>query len=482
MSINNDNYFESIAAFRAEYTRLILEALQEGVAAVKVAVSSNKFIGTYHDYPSLRYKDNGLPDFSSSSYGGPVEYRNCFGGPASLINEDKLNTFNRLVDFVRAHPELQDRFVHKNWAGSIKKLDIELDSVMIKSTIKDAIERYIHTNISFEFDEEKACEAVAPSISYIFDQTLSIDIVVPVLFVNFEFDNHEIANGVYIKRLSESYQLARHKLISYNISTHQPVLSSATHALVFTNWSVPNQKHIWDSNILWQPRAYPIDLIDKFFGALRIATCIDTGYAQLLSAAIGWSAHCKAGLPYLAGASVRTYPSFFEDYYWNQEIIPKISVSDIKSISSVYNQLIEAKENSIDLAVKRLNRCLIRDSEEDSVLDATIALEALLSDDGNQEMTHKLAMRVGAISKLSANFSKSTQEAFRDIKEIYSYRSAIVHGSKNVDKKKLITVNAEHKVEAHALAVEYLRMLLKVLLENPVYRDPKKIDSDILLG
>ncbi len=124
----------------------------------------------------------------------------------------------------------------------------------------------------------------------------------------------------------------------------------------------------------------------------------------------------------------------------------------------------------------------MRDSEEDSVLDATIALEALLSDDGNQEMTHKLAMRVGAITKLAKNFTKSPQQAFKDIKSIYSYRSAIVHGSRSLDKKRMIQIDENKKVTAHSLAIEYLRVLLKVLLENPEYRTPQKIDSDLLLG
>ncbi|ELN5458123.1 hypothetical protein RZ418_004137, partial [Salmonella enterica] len=133
-------------------------------------------------------------------------------------------------------------------------------------------------------------------------------------------------------------------------------------------------------------------------------------------------------------------------------------------------------------SVKRLNQCLVRDSEEDSVLDATIALEALLSDDGNQEMTHKLAMRVGALANLDRNFGKSPQQAFKDIKSIYAYRSAIVHGSKTLDKKRVIKIDDNKETTTHSLSVEYVRFVLKTLLENPQYRDPRVIDSELLLG
>ena len=152
------------------------------------------------------------------------------------------------------------------------------------------------------------------------------------------------------------------------------------------------------------------------------------------------------------------------------------------TISKIFGLLSDSEENSIDLSVKRLNQCLVRDSEEDSVLDATIALEALLSDDGNQEMTHKLAMRVGALVNLDSSFNKTPQQAFKDIKSIYAYRSAIVHGSKKLDKKRVIKLEDNNETTTHSLAVDYLRFVLKVLLENPKYRDPKLVDSELLLG
>lgn len=125
---------------------------------------------------------------------------------------------------------------------------------------------------------------------------------------------------------------------------------------------------------------------------------------------------------------------------------------------------------------------MVRDNEEDSVLDATIALEALLSDDGSQEMTHKLAMRVGELSKLECNFSKSPHQAFKDIKSIYSYRSAIVHGSKNLEKKRVIKIDESNNISVNLLSIEYLRLVLKVLLQHKKYRDPIEIDSALLLG
>lgn len=192
--------------------------------------------------------------------------------------------------------------------------------------------------------------------------------------------------------------------------------------------------------------------------------------------------HNKSDLPYVQGATVRSYPGWFENYYWNIETVPSVSNEEMEQIAMQYNSIASATENSIHLSVKRLNQCLVRDNEEDSVLDATIALEALLSDDGNQEMTHKLAMRIGALSRIDKSINRTPFESFGDVKKIYAYRSAIVHRSKGFDKKKVIKIDEENEVNAHVLAVDYLRMILRVLLVHPEYRNPKTIDEELLLN
>lgn len=484
MNTDEETIFNLIAKHRDEYSALMLLAFKEGLASVSNAVASKKYIGTYYDFPTLSYSDNGLPSLSSSLLNGPIEYKGCFGalGREPLINEDQLETFNNLVIFVKQHSDLHERFIPENYNTKKESLNIDIGAIQIKSSIKDAIERYIHLNNSFEYEETKAISIIKPFVSYVFNEKLDIDIVIPLLFLDFDTDDYEISENVFLQRIKDKYHLSRYKLGPYNVSANQYVASSATHALVLKGWHVPNQKHMWNFDILSKPSAYPLDFIETFFGALRIGTDIDTGYAQIFSVARGWCAHAKANLPYIQGTTVRAYPSWFENYYWNIDVVPKLSKDTIDKLRSIFNQLINAKENSINLAIKRLNRCLVRDSEEDSVLDATIALEALLSDDGNQEMTHKLAMRVGAITKLSKDFKKTPQQAFKDIKSIYAYRSAIVHGSKSLDKKRMIKIDENEKVTAHSLAIDYLRVLLKVLLENADYREPKKIDSDLLLG
>lgn len=480
----DNNIFELIKGYKQEFRSLLLSAMKDGLAEVAKVVPNQQYIGTYHRWPSLSFNHNGLPTLSSSSFHGPKEYRQCFTSWAGkpLIAEDNIPSFTAFVNFISKRQDLESRFYLKEWEDKDDEHQIDFSKISILSTIKDAIERYAHVYKSFEVDEIRASSIIDPIENYIFCESLEIDIVIPILFIDFEFDRHQICDGIEIRRLDDQFHMARCGIRSYNVSVNDSVLSSATHGLVFKGWEVPNAKNIYHFDILRNLYAYPIDRIDKFFGALRIVTSFDTGYAQIISAANNWIVHCMADLPYVEGVTTRSYPPRLEDYYWNLDCIPKMSVNDVKEVEDIYVKLVEAKENSINIALKRLNNCMVRDNEEDSILDASIALEALLSDDNNREMTHKLAMRVGALSRLSEDFKKSPQQAFEDIKNIYKFRSAIVHGSKSSEKKRVIKINEKNEVPTQSLAVEYLRHLLKILIKIPKYRDPKKIDNELLLG
>ncbi|WP_275270517.1 HEPN domain-containing protein [Limnobacter sp. P1] len=484
MTDQGSSYFASIQQYRAEYRELFIAAFKDGLRLVGEAKDSGKYIGTHFDFPKLTFDKNGLPQLSSTTGSGPVDYSGCFtsfGGKA-LINEDEIDSFSNLVQYVRSRETLLKRFSLAVEPPPMGKIKLEVDKIQVLAAVKDALDRYIHKFNIFEYQDQYAEEVVAPVLSYIFDERLSIDICVPILFLDFDVDEHELAGGLAIIRIPEEQHLARYKVNSHNTSAHKSVILAATHALVFKDWYVPNSERMWDFNILGDARAYPRDFIERFFGAIRICSASKTGYSQMYSVYKGWENYPKADLPCVQGVTVRAYPSEFEDYHWNIDKVPLISSDQLDQITKVFEQLSNATENSIILSLKRLNRCLVRDDEEDAVLDATIALEALLSDDGKQEMTHKLAMRVGALAGLDASFGRNAAEAFRDIKSIYGYRSAIVHGSRNLEKSRMVKIDDKTRKPAHNLSIDYVRLVLKVLLANQRFRDPRQIDQELLLG
>jgi len=203
---------------------------------------------------------------------------------------------------------------------------------------------------------------------------------------------------------------------------------------------------------------------DGFHRAPKV-TGYPTGYAQLIARPLGWADGYTANLIPVHKASVRNYPPSFEEGRWN-EAVPTVNTSQMAEISELYLKLrdgfAEKRWNSkgekrISVAIRRLNLSSMRTNIEDSVLDAMIGLEALLSD-GNQEMTHKVAMRMAGLYKISA-LTKSLL-ALQEMKHLYQIRSTIVHGG-TVDKDQTLRRDGQ-KIGVADAAIEHLRMALKI--------------------
>lgn len=474
--------FESIKEYKPDFKRLVINSVVEILNCIAKVVERKEYIGSYYNFPELSYKENGFPSFSKS-FNGPTDYTEAFGslGRKPLIVEKDLSTLKEIVRFVDDRPNLKKRFILEHWENLKDDKISKMFAIFVTSIPKDIANRYIHTYKLFTPQIDKILPVYSLIEEFIFSGKLNINIVVPILFVKFNFDTIALDENTEIRKIDDQYQLARSEIKSYRVSTHDSVVASATHALVLKGWYVHNSESLIRFDILSNPVVYPIDLIDKFFGAIRLIKEIDTGYAQLMACPMGWARHFKADLPNIEGTTIRSYPSFFENYYWNSENFPEINKEEAALVGKFYLNLVDSKENSINIAIRRLNQCLIRDNEEDSVLDATIALEALFSDGGNQEMTHKLAMRAAALSKLDEGFEDSPSKVFKNMKKMYGYRSAIVHGSKDIEKKKVIRLSEEKQMPANNLAIKYLKNILKLMISYPEDRDAKIIDKELLL-
>jgi len=92
-------------------------------------------------------------------------------------------------------------------------------------------------------------------------------------------------------------------------------------------------------------------------------------------------------------------------------------------------------------------------------------------------MTHKVAMRLAGLYKI-ADRSRSEQ-AFKEMKDIYTFRSKIVHGSATLERHRQVDREGI-KISVADAAVEHLRNAFGVLIKNPALLDPKGIDSFLL--
>ena len=74
-------------------------------------------------------------------------------------------------------------------------------------------------------------------------------------------------------------------------------------------------------------------------------------------------------------------------------------------------------------------------------------------------------------------------EVFKDIKSINKCRGDIIHG-REIKKsiKKEISFSEKKGIKISSAAIEYLRHVLKVLINNEDYRRGSKIDELLLLN
>jgi hypothetical protein len=429
----------------------------------------------------LSYFENGMPRFSTiDMFGGPKDY-------ASALTADKIGvepSFSALREHFRNTPNLWKRLISSRMEeGKDQKEFLDIETRLFVGYLTD---RYIHIYNTHDFSVSNLLPLYLPLEAERIQENLAVDLWVPVLFVKFKTDEFRFDERTSLRRISEKMHLARAEQRNYGLAIHDLVMGAATHSFVLTGFNVPNSEYGEWQNTTSTASAYPMSSVDLLFSVLRLVTGLDTGYAQLLLEPQGWAHNYRSDLPYLTGTSVRKYPPLFEDYYWNRTTVPEITEISLKEIGDSYRQInklsdIKAK-NRILLATKRLNDCLLRENEEDSILDIASALEALLTPGDNTEITHKLATRLAALAKF-AKTSEPASVVFRNVKKIYAHRSNVAHGNvEKLKKSRDIRISDTESVPAVKFATDYLRLALRILIQFPQYLEPNRIDEELVVG
>lgn len=464
--IRNREFYEAVASLT-----------QKCLPLIDPAIKAAFFPRTIEKYPNLEYGDSGFPKISS--YPSRVDVSPFFEVPYSGKKADiELSTMEEYVrafTIAIATKEIKTYFIYTD-ASSV---DIEkFVDVLIRGLIKDFVERYYYLH-GAEFDSLKFENIYEPIETYFYSDKLSFDISIPILFTKFDTDCFELAPTIAIRKISDDVHRARHSIVRYSPAIVDSVFMSATHELVLHHYSYERPRHVFTS-VFSQPGLYPRQHIEKFLTVLKIETDITSGYAQFLVHPAGWAADYKHDVKPMDGASVRNYPSWFDDYFWNNSDYPLVTEEQLKNISKSFATLLESADNKLNFAIKRFYRSTMREEEEDIILDLIIALEMLLGDSGKTEMTQKLAYRMGGLLGNHSTSYSDANEVFENVKKIYGYRSSIIHGSMKASNKREIKLPENKSIAIVDLARDYLREVLKILIHNPKYLDVKEVDRLIL--
>ena len=274
----------------SELFDLFCSAIKTGLEYVDLAKKGKRYIGTHNNWPELQRHDNGLPWITHKTYDTPKNYADVVSGfhtillaiggekPPEFIKEP---SFLALAKYAQSNSRLREFF-------TIEKLE-ELEHFPMALIVGYALDHYVHVNKTTTFDRDKLLPVYLPLENYLLDAELPIMMMVPILFLKFEFQTFHITESISLERISDELQLARGWKGSWGFPNDLIVESAATHALFIRDQRQENNSWLQRGNMQMSLESYPIEDIDTFFAALRIVTGKPTGYAQILTVPIGWA-------------------------------------------------------------------------------------------------------------------------------------------------------------------------------------------------
>jgi hypothetical protein len=381
--------------------------------------------------------------------------------------EANFPVLHKLKRFVATEPEVS--------ASYIEKPHREFINILVQLSIEHAANMHFLKFGEGPSTRKSRLVILQPIVAGLINDRLAIAVIVPIALTRFDFERVRLANDAILIRMSEGFQRARWEGKARGANGHDAVLAAATHALVLTDWSIPNGAKLNLGEYLSRPAPQITEVIDSFFAALRLELGIETGYAQEIRLSRGWRTQYRLGDPEVYAVGARRYPTRFDDFGWTSENLPTVNRAGVEAAAKTWRALRSVEDSGLKLALRRLNTAMTRDDPVDTVLDATIALEVLLGDGDGQSIAWKLRMRAAAIIGIDADNTK-IEEVRKAIGKTYDARSAIVHGGKS---RRSADSHDQHK--AAQIALDTLRSVIKQLVAYPDYLDPLRIDSELLL-
>lgn len=460
---------------------LMKNAFREMQELVFQSKENKKFIFTQYQFPKLgQMRMNGMPSLSEYFFtDAPKDYSSVF----KKIDDDKSYNFNRInsiqkirelfvnnIDELNKHPFFEDCTTEKR-----------LWDYCVSSMVLTAFDCYMHESNDANgtsFDEIAFKKIVMQLFNRFFLDDLPISICVPILMVRFKEDSIEVSDNIKIRKMTDRELISAYKIGAYSDTQELSVVTCATHILELSNYKIHNS-----SFFSWFPlehkEAYPIHIIDKWFAAFRIITHIQSGYGQVLAFPDDWGVR-NGNLLSIFGDKIKNFNfEFITQAKWNDPT-PLLSKENLESVNRLFEFFLNTPNNSLNIAIKRLNRAYTRESEEDAILDLVIAIEALLTDNDHGEITYKVSTRAAWVLSELPMYPYTLIETKRIIAKLYAFRSNIVHGTTQIDKSRIIKIRDGIDKESIPLAIEILQYLILAISHNPRLLNTKELDAYFL--
>jgi hypothetical protein len=491
-SIANSNEFRLNHEDAEKFYQLSYEVFDEWHSAVIAAKATPGFyVPPYSGYPEIIEISGAFPKYQTMWQSKPEMFPRRYscllphGGdpPISLlsptkkvINEGQSTSFDVLVGWVLSHATLSIFFeplVNEITAEKVVRNTIGASLAL-------SVEFYIRHHDNDDANKERFKKVFEPFARTILLKRICISAIVPILGITFLSRRFRLTRTSFVIKMSPHLQKSRSIAKDYSGNTDDTLAQLATHALVLRKWSIENDNLIKTRFSLRQQFHQILNRVECFFGVLRLVDPASTGYSQVLYRPQKAEINGFSDLISLQGIQLRGYPSELSELRYSSKPVKTITRNSLEKIKQLLAVLEELNENSIYLAVRRLNKCFVREDGDDALIDAAIGIELLLGDNSTEATSYKLRMRAAALSKVSGN-RFAALEMKKRVEYLYNARSKLVHGRPPKGTVSLVNNSDAHRTDVIA-ARNVLRDLIWTLIENPKYLKTENIESDLMLG
>lgn len=444
-------------------------AIEQMIAAAQEHVNGGKYCSLDKQI-KLNRENRHWPGLSVDSWSEdrPRDWSSVFSPRADSITI-AFDTVDALVEF-RQYAESREDLCGRLLPVAGFELDW-LKSLFIDHLTQHVYERAMNLGMTQRSDFLKIYLEAERSV---LAPSLSADFVIPLAYAPFPLDCEIwLDDKTSIRPLTDDEQLAR-TTDYYSGAVPASVINSATHALIFRGAQIDNADP-WNrvlSRRAIEMSEFPTERVERTIRALRVASGQLCGYAQILFAPCGWSDGWTLDLPVLRVIStVRAYPPSLDERD-PRESVDILDDDAIALIPQAYAAL-DTGDKRLNLAARRLDLATHRADEEDTVIDSTIGLEALLGGD-RTEISHRIATRAAVLLREQHNASV----IYAAVRGVYDRRSEIVHGSQST--KKATLQIGDRKLRSAQVALFLLRRIITEAVHRGESINATALDAQVL--
>jgi hypothetical protein len=154
-----------------------------------------------------------------------------------------------------------------------------------------------------------------------------------------------------------------------------------------------------------------------------------------------------------------------------------LSVSNAERLPRLWDAIQRNRNPKLDLAFRRWAAAVDRHDDSDRLIDYWIGFESLFSPDDTRELRFRCALRIAAFLGTTP---EERETIYWQMGHSYDWRSAVVHGASNTDKRAKERMKKGDLKDATSRTRDYLRRALLQILESGQPFQPADIERQLL--